>query len=203
MTIGQAVVLGQFPKNKMVFTETLIPGTYKIDLERKGDDRGFFARLFCKNEYAKYNLNSDVVQMNTSFTADRGTFRGLHYQLPPKAEDKVVKVLKGGMFDITLDLRPKSPTFGKYYTTELNDKNKTMMYIPKGCAHGFLILEDNTELIYMVTEFYSPENERVIRWNDPKFKIKLPYDPVIVSEKDSLAKDFDEQTHLNSDMYLI
>jgi len=186
----------------MVFNETPIKGLYKIDLEKRGDDRGFFARMFCKNEYTKYNLNSDIVQMNTSLTEKKSTFRGLHYQLPPKAEDKIIKVLKGSLFDVTVDLRPNSPTYGQYYTTELSADNRTMMYIPKGCAHGYLILDDGTELMYMVTEFYSPENERVIRWDDPRFNIKLPYKPMYFSEKDTTAPDFDEKTHLNDGMYL-
>jgi len=187
----------------MIFTETTLSGVYKIDLDRKGDNRGFFARLFCKNEYAQYNLDSNIVQMNTSFTANKGTFRGLHYQLPPKAEDKIIRVLRGALFDITLDLRPTSPTYGQVYTTELTAENKTMIYIPKGCAHGFMTLEDDTELVYMVTEFYSPENERVVRWNDPKFNIKMPYEPIHFSEKDTVAPDFDEKTHLNDGMYLL
>lgn len=187
----------------MIFTPTSIQGAYKIDLDKKGDERGFFARMFCKNEYTNFNLNSNIVQMNTSLTENKGTFRGLHYQLPPKAEDKILKVLRGGLFDVILDIRPKSPTFGQYCSTELNSENKTMVYVPKGCAHGYLILEDGTELIYMVTEFYSPENERVIRWNDPKFNIKLPYEPTTVSEKDANAPNFDEKTHFNEDMYLL
>lgn len=187
----------------MIFTETNLKGVYKIDLEKKGDDRGFFARVFCKNEYAKYNLNSDIVQINTSVTPNKGTFRGLHYQLPPKAEDKIIKVVKGSLFDITVDLRPNSPTYMQNYTTEISADNRTMMYIPKGCAHGYLILEDYTEVVYMVTEFYSPENERVLRWNDPKISVKLPYEPVYFSQKDTSAPDFDEKIHLNSDMYQI
>lgn len=180
----------------MIFTETPIKGLYTIDLEKRGDERGFFARVFCKNEYEAHNLNPNIVQINTSVTAEKGTFRGLHYQLAPKAEDKIIKVLKGSLYDITLDLRPESPTFGQYFGIELNDKNRTMLYIPKGFAHGYLILEDGTELIYMVTEFYSPENERVIRWNDPRFNIKLPFEPTVLSDKDKNAPDFSEETHL-------
>ena len=180
----------------MIFEETKIKGSYKIDLERRGDERGFFSRVFCKNEYEKLGLNPNIVQINTSLTGDKDTFRGMHYQLPPKAEDKIIKITRGGIFDITLDLRPNSPTFGQSFGIELNEENRTMMYIPKGCAHGYLILEDNTELIYLVTEFYSPEDERVIRWNDPKFDIKLPHDPVHFSEKDKNAPDFDEKVHL-------
>lgn len=180
----------------MIFTETPFKGLYKIDLEKRGDDRGFFARVFCKNEFEAHDLNPNIVQINTSVTAEKGTFRGMHYQIDPKAEDKIIKVIKGSLYDIALDLRPDSPTFGKYFAIELSDKNRTMMYIPKGFAHGYLILEDGTELIYMVTEFYSPENERVIRWNDPKFNIELPFEPTVLSDKDKNAADFNEETHL-------
>lgn len=187
----------------MIFTPLSITGAYKIDLERKGDERGFFSRLFCKNEFIAHNLNPNIVQINTSLTANKGTFRGLHYQLPPKAENKITKVLRGALLDVILDLRPKSPTYGQYCTLELNSENRTMSYLPKGCAHGYLILEDKTEIMYMVSEFYSPENERVIRWNDPKFNIQLPYEPTTVSDKDANAIDFDEHTHLNEALYLL
>jgi len=180
----------------MIFKETPLKGEYIIDLEKRGDERGFFARVFCKNEYEKLNLTNDIVQINTSVTEHKGTFRGMHYQIAPKAEDKIIKVLKGSLYDVTLDLRPESPTFGQYFTVELSAENRTMIYIPKGFAHGYLILEDGTELIYMVTEFYSPEHERIIRWNDPKFDIKLPFEPTVVSDKDSNAPDFKEETHL-------
>lgn len=180
----------------MIFTETPIKGLYVIDLEKRGDDRGFFARVFCKNEFEAHGMNPNIVQINTSLTAEKGTFRGLHYQIDPKAEDKFVKVIKGSMYDISLDLRPESPTYGQYFAIELNDRNRSMIYLPKGFAHGYLILEDNTEIMYAVTEFYSPENERVIRWNDPRFNIKLPYEPVILSDKDKNAADFSEETHL-------
>ena len=189
-------------KLKMIFTETPFKGLYKIDLEKRGDDRGFFARVFCKNEYEKLGLNPNLVQMNTSVTPNKGTFRGMHYQVAPKAEDKIIKVTRGSLYDISLDLRPDSATFGKYFSIELNADNRTMMYIPKGFAHGYLILEDNTELIYMVTEFYSPESEHVIRWNDPKFNIELPYEPTILSEKDKSAPDFSEETHLQGISHL-
>jgi dTDP-4-dehydrorhamnose 3,5-epimerase len=187
----------------MIFTPTTILGAYKIDLEKRGDGRGFFARMFCKNELIAHNLNPEIAQINTSLTASKGTFRGLHYQLPPKAEDKILKVLRGSLYDIILDVRPKSATYGQYCATELSSENRTMVYIPKGCAHGYLILEDSTEIIYLVSEFYCPENERAIRWNDPKFNIKLPYEPTVVSDKDANAKDFDENTHLNEAMYLL
>lgn len=180
----------------MTFEETKFKGLYKIDLERRGDERGFFARVFCVNEFDEHGLNRDLVQINITSTADKDTFRGLHYQTPPKAEDKIVMVTKGAMYDVSLDLRPNSPTFGQYHGMELNEKDKTMLYIPKGFAHGYLILEDNTEALYFVTEFYGPENERVIRWDDPKFDIKLPREPVHTSEKDTEADDFDEKIHL-------
>lgn len=180
----------------MIFEETKFKGLYKIDLERRGDDRGFFARVFDTVEFDEHSLNRDLVQINITASAEKDTFRGMHYQSPPKAEDKIVMVTKGSMYDVSLDLRTNSPTFGQYHGIELNAKDKTMIYIPKGFAHGYLILEDNTEAVYFVTEYYSPENEKVIRWDDPKFNIKLPRKPVHTSEKDTEAADFNEETHL-------
>jgi dTDP-4-dehydrorhamnose 3,5-epimerase len=180
----------------MKFIETELPGLFKIELEKRGDDRGFFARFFCVNEYKEQGLDSNVVQMNNSFTGDELTLRGMHYQLPPHAETRIVRCLKGKLFDMSLDLRPDSPTFGKSFGTELTPENRTMMYVPKGFAHGFMTMEPDTEMLYLVTEFYAPEKERVIRWNDPKFDMKWPKDPKHLSEKDENAPDFDPKVHL-------
>ncbi len=182
----------------MIFTETKIPGAYKIDLDRKGDGRGFFARFFCVNEYKEHGLNHDIVQINNSFTGDEHTLRGLHYQIPPKAETRIVRCLKGALYDMVLDLRTNSPTFKQSVGTELTAENRTMMYIPPGCAHGFFTLEDDTEMLYLVTEFYSPENERVIRWDDPEFSMRWPFKPEHLSKKDAEAGDFDPEYHLEN-----
>ena len=183
----------------MIFTPTNIKGVYTIDIEKRGDERGFFARAFCKNEFAQQGITDfNIVQINNSFTRDKHTLRGLHYQTPPKAENKLVKCIAGAMFDVVVDLRPKSPTFGQWFGTEISAENKKMVYIPKGCAHGFLTIQDNTEMLYMVGEFYSPENERILRWNDKKFNVELPHEPVTISDKDKNAPDFDEKYHLEN-----
>lgn len=180
----------------MIFNETPLKGAYTIDLEKKGDDRGFFARFFCINEFDKIGLDRNVVQINNSSSAQKGTLRGMHYQLPPHSETKIVRCIKGSLYDVILDIRPDSPTFGQSFGTELSAKNRTMMYVPKGFAHGFLTLTDDVEAFYLVTEFYAPQAERGIRWNDPKFGIQWPIEPVIISDKDNKWQDFDPKYHL-------
>lgn len=180
----------------MKFTETPLKGVYLIELEKRGDDRGFFARFFCEREYQQHGLNHHVAQINTSLSRDRGTLRGLHYQLAPKAEDKITRVIRGALFDAIIDLRPDSPTFLQHHAVELSAENRTMLYVPKGCTHGFMTLADDTETLYLVTEFYSPEHERGIRYNDPKFGIRWPMEPVVISDKDRNHPDFNPATHL-------
>src|SRR5262245_54927509 len=180
----------------MIFTETPLRGAYLIDLEKRGDDRGFFARTFCENEFAKHNLSTRFVQVNNSLSATRGTLRGMHYQLAPKAETKLVRCIKGGLHDVILDLRKDSPTFGKWFGADLTAENRRMMYVPKGFAHGFITIEDATEAFYFVDEFYAPQNERGVRWNDPKFGIKWPFEPTVLSDKDRDQKSFDPAWHL-------
>jgi dTDP-4-dehydrorhamnose 3,5-epimerase len=180
----------------MKFTETPLPGAYIIDLDKKGDERGFFARYFCKKEYAVHNLHSDIVQINNSLSAQAGTLRGMHYQLAPKAEDKVVRCIKGALFDVIIDLRSDSSTFLQHFGVELTAENRRMLYVPKGFAHGFLSLQDNTETIYLVTEYYAADRERGIRYNDPKFGIQWPVEPSVVSPKDQAHPDFDPAWHL-------
>lgn len=182
----------------MIFNEQKIPGLYTVELDKIGDDRGFFARFFCKNEYDELGLDNEVVQMNTSFTKDKYTLRGMHYQIPPKSETRIVRCLKGSVYDMVLDLRPESPTFGKSFGIELSAENRKMTYIPKGCAHGFMTLEEDTEILYLVTEFYSPDNERVIRWDDPSFSMEWPVEPKHLSEKDKTAEDFNKEYHLKN-----
>lgn len=183
-------------QGQMIFNETPLKGAYIIDLERRGDDRGFFARFFCINEFDRLDLDRNVVQINNSLSANKGTLRGMHYQLPPKSETKVIRCISGALYDVILDLRPGSPTFGQWFGAELTAENRRMMYVPKGFAHGFLTLDDNTEALYLVTEFYAPEKERCIRWNDPSFNIKWPFEPIVISPKDRNAPDFDQKHHL-------
>lgn len=181
----------------MLFTETPLAGAYLIQLEKRGDDRGFFARAFCEREFAAHRLESRFVQVNNSLSAQRGTLRGMHYQLAPKAETKLVRCIRGGLFDVILDLRADSPTFGQSFGAELTAENRAMMYVPKGFAHGFVTLQDHTEAFYFVDEFYAPEHERGVRWDDPKFKIDWPEAPAVLSDKDAKQRDFDPAWHLS------
>jgi dTDP-4-dehydrorhamnose 3,5-epimerase len=180
----------------MKFIKTYLEGAYIIELDKRGDERGFFARAFCVNEFDDNNLDKNIVQINNSLSKNKGTLRGMHYQLSPKAETKIVRCIKGALYDVIIDLRSYSPTFGKWFGAELTEENRYMMFVPKGFAHGFITLEDDTEAFYMVSEFYSPEHERGIRYNDPFFDIKWPINPVIISEKDIKHPDFNNEYHL-------
>jgi dTDP-4-dehydrorhamnose 3,5-epimerase len=180
----------------MIFTETPLKGAYLIDLEKRGDDRGFFARAFCEREFADHGLVTHFVQANNSLSTSQGTLRGMHYQLSPKAETKVVRCIRGALYDVILDLRADSPTFGQSFGAELTAENRRTMYVPKGFGHGFITLADHTEAFYFVDEFYSPETERGVRWNDPRFAIRWPAEPVVISDKDQKYSDFDPAWHL-------
>lgn len=175
----------------MIFTETELKGAYIIDLEKNQDDRGFFSRLFCINEFENKKLKHNFVQINNSFNKHKGTLRGLHYQLLPKTETKLIRCIKGSIFDVFIDLRPDSSSYGNYKSVVLSERNKTMAYIPDGFAHGFITLEDETEIIYFSSEFYEPSLERGIKFNDPSFNIEWPDDPKIISEKDANWKKYD------------
>ncbi|MFO0957727.1 MAG: dTDP-4-dehydrorhamnose 3,5-epimerase [Isosphaeraceae bacterium] len=182
----------------MIFTPTPLAGAFLIDLEKRGDDRGFFARAFCEKEFAQHGLVTHFCQVNNSLTSQKGTLRGMHYQLSPKAETKVVRCIRGALYDAILDLRPDSPTFGKSFGAELTAENRRVMYVPKGFAHGFITLSDDTEAFYFVDEFYAPDQERGVRWDDPRFSIEWPAKPVVLSDKDRAWRDFDPAWHLPS-----
>jgi dTDP-4-dehydrorhamnose 3,5-epimerase len=179
------------------FFETPLAGAYVIELEKIGDERGFFARAFCQREFVKHDLAREIVQVNNSLAERKGTLRGMHYQLAPKAETKMVRCIRGSLYDVILDLRSGSPTFGKHFGVELSAENRKMLYVPKGFAHGFVTLVDGTEAFYFVDEYYAPEQERGIRWNDPHFGIAWPIEPVVLSEKDKSHRDFDPSYHLD------
>ena len=174
----------------MIFSETPLKDAYVIDLEKRGDDRGFFARFFCAKEFENCNLKTKFVQVNNSLSAEKGTLRGMHYQLPPKAEAKVVRCIRGALYDVILDIRQDSPTFGKWFGLELSAENRKMIYVPEGFAHGLVTLTDDSEVLYLVSEYYAPELERGVRWNDPQFNIKWPITPTVVSDKDNRWPDF-------------
>lgn len=180
----------------MIFTETPLKGAFLIDLEKRGDDRGFFARAYCEKEFGAHGLATHFVQINNSLSAQKGTLRGMHYQLAPMAETKVVRCIRGGLHDVILDLRPGSATFGQSFGADLTAENRRMLYVPKGFAHGFVTITDDCEAFYLVDQFYGPEVERGVRWNDPRFKIRWPVEPAVISDKDKAHRDFDPAWHL-------
>jgi dTDP-4-dehydrorhamnose 3,5-epimerase len=182
----------------MFFNPIPLSGAYLIVLDKKVDERGFFARTFCEREFGQHGLTSHICQVNNSLSARRGTLRGMHYQLAPKAETKIVRCLRGALYDVILDLRVGSETFGKSFGTELSAENRQMIYVPKGFAHGFITLADDTEALYFVDEFYSPEHERGLRYDDPKFGIRWPSAPSVISEKDKAFRSFDPGWHLDA-----
>lgn len=175
----------------MWFTELSLDGAYQIEPDPYEDDRGLFARVFCKEEFSQKGLATQMVQSNTSFNPHEGTLRGMHFQRPPHREAKLVRCTRGSIFDVMIDLRPGSPTHTEWYGAELTEDNRRMLYVPEGFAHGFLTLEPQTEVFYQVSEFYAPEAEGGVRWNDPTFDIDWPTDPQIISKKDRNLEDYD------------
>lgn len=169
----------------MKFIETKLRGVFTIELEPIEDERGFFVRSFCQREFKKYGLNLHIVQCNLSYNKRKGTVRGMHYQVAPYEEIKLVRCTIGAIYDVIVDLRSESPTFKQYFSYLLIAEGNKMIYIPKGFAHGYLALKDNTTVFYQVSEFYHPECERTIRWDDPEFGIVWPkMSKYIVSDKD-------------------
>lgn len=173
----------------VIFRETSLSGAFEIELEFLRDDRGFFARSFCQKEFKNHGLNPVVAQCNLSFNARRGTLRGMHYQWP-NGEAKLVRCTKGKIFDVIIDLRPTSPTYRESIGVELSGENRRMLYVPEGFAHGFLTLEDHSEVFYQMSEFYIPGQDCGVRWNDPAFAIKWPESVEVISERDSSYPDY-------------
>ncbi len=172
----------------MKFTETPIPGVVVVDIEPLEDERGFFARSFCAEEFAARGLTDSFVQTNIAFNELRGTLRGLHYQAAP--EPKLVRCTRGALFDVAVDLRPDSPGYGCWTGHELSADNRRALYIPEGCAHGLLTLEDETEVSYLMGAAYDPACARGVRWNDPAFAIDWPFAPLVISERDAAFDDY-------------
>lgn len=168
----------------MRFTETELPGAYVIDLEPYTDARGFFARMFCAREFEAHGLEPVSAQTSISFNERRGTLRGMHYQVPPAAEAKLVRVTSGAILDIIVDVRPGSPTFGRHVAVELTAANRRALYVPKLFAHGFQTLVDHTEVLYQMSEFYTPGYQRGIRYDDPALGLPWPLPVSAISEKD-------------------
>jgi dTDP-4-dehydrorhamnose 3,5-epimerase len=174
----------------LIFTETHLKGAYLVEPERQNDNRGFFARTWCEREFERRGLNPRLVQCNISFNGKRGTWRGMHYQVPPHEETKLVRCTRGSICDVIVDLRPDSSTFRRHLTVTLSGENRQTLYIPEQFAHGFITLEANTEVFYQMSEFYSPEHARGFRWNDPFFDIQLPLEVTAISERDRDYADF-------------
>jgi dTDP-4-dehydrorhamnose 3,5-epimerase len=175
----------------MIFQKTALHGVFEIFLERKVDERGFFARSWCRQEFERHGLNSNLAQCSVSFNSKRGTLRGMHYQADGYAEAKLVRCTKGAIYDVAVDTRPNSTTFKQWTGTELTATNQCALYVPEGCAHGFLTLEDETEVFYQISESYHPESARGVRWNDPAFGIVWPGAIEVISDRDRIYPDFE------------
>ncbi len=174
----------------MIFTETKLKGAFLIEPELMKDERGFFARSFCENEFKGHGLKSRVLQCNLSFNSAKGTVRGMHYQTAPFAEAKLVSCTRGGVYDVIIDLRPDSSTYCQWFAAELTTENYRMLYIPEGFAHGFQALTENAMVFYQMYGFYHPEAARGVRWDDPAFAIRWPLTTRNITEKDRTYPDF-------------
>lgn len=175
----------------MIFHQTKIPGVFEIEVDPHSDERGFFARSWCQKEFDAKGISAKTVQCNVSFNVRRGTLRGMHYQAMPHPEAKVVRCTRGAIYDVVLDLRPESPSYKGWIGVTLTSENRRMVYVPEGCAHGFLTLEDDTEVFYQMSEFYYPELARGIRWDDPAFQIVWPVEVEVISDRDRTYPNFD------------
>jgi dTDP-4-dehydrorhamnose 3,5-epimerase len=174
----------------MIFTETKLPGAFLIEIEKREDERGFFARAWCREEFGAHDLSVDWVQANLAFSKRRGTLRGLHYQVAPYEEAKLMRCIRGAIHDVIIDLRLESPTYKRWLGVELTADNHKMLYVPEGFAHGYQTLVDNTETFYQVSQFYSPGSERGVRYDDPAFGIEWPIDVQVISSKDRSWPDY-------------
>jgi dTDP-4-dehydrorhamnose 3,5-epimerase len=190
--MGRAV-RGSYPGGEgqlLIFHETELPGAFRIEPEELRDERGFFARVWCQAEFAARGLNPKLEQCSISFNQKKGTLRGMHYQVAPHEEAKLVRCTSGAIHDVIIDLRPESATFKRHYATVLSPANRKMLYIPERFAHGFQTLEDDTEVLYLISEFYAPECARGVRWDDPAFGIAWPPGERTISERDRTYPDF-------------
>ena len=168
----------------MNFIETSLKGAYVVELESFKDGRGYFARTFCQNEFEKIGHHKPFVQINHSFTIQKGTLRGMHFQVPPSAEAKLIRCISGEVYDVIIDIRNGSPTFLQHFAYVISSDNMRMIYVPEGFAHGFLTLKDNTQLIYHHTAFYSPSDERGLNYKDPSVNIQWPSESIVTSDRD-------------------
>lgn len=178
----------------MLFTETELKGAYIIDVRKIEDERGFFGRSFCQREFELHGLNVNVAQVNLSHNKKKGTLRGMHMQLAPFSETKLVRCIRGAIYDVIIDMRTDSETYKRWYGIELSADEYRMLYVPEGFAHGYIALEDDTDVMYQVSQFYQPGAERGYRWDDPAFNIVWPIEPLVISEKDK------QHQFINSDL---
>lgn len=177
----------------MIFTETHLKGAFIIDIERREDSRGFFARAFCQHEFEDHGLKPVIAQANVAFNHLRGTLRGMHFQYPPAAETKLVRCTRGAIVDIIVDLRPESPTYLQHVAVELSEDNSRALFVPERFAHGYQVLRDKTETSYQVGEFYTPGSESGLLYSDPRLKLDWPLPVSVISDKDKLWRTLDEQ----------
>ena len=177
----------------MIFTETKLKGAFFIDIERREDSRGFFARVFCQQEFAQNGLKPIIAQANIAFNHKKGTLRGMHFQFPPVAETKLVRCTRGAIVDLIVDLRPESPTFLQHIQVELNEENYRAIYVPERFAHGYQVLRDGTDTSYQVGEFYTPGSEGGLLYNDPRLGLSWPLPVTSISDKDQRWESFDVQ----------
>jgi dTDP-4-dehydrorhamnose 3,5-epimerase len=174
----------------MKFSAAPIAGCHVVELDKRADDRGYFARTWCRQELVDHGLRMDVAQVNVGVSTKAGTLRGMHYQLAPHAEIKVVRCSRGAVYDVAVDLRAGSPTFRRWYGVELTHESGRMLYVPEGCAHGYLTLTDDTELLYFTSHAYAPESARGVRYDDPAFGIQWPAPVCVLSSADATWPDF-------------
>lgn len=174
----------------MIFTETRLKGAFIVELEKRLDDRGFFARSWCREEFQAHRLNPELAQCNISFNRRKGTLRGMHYMAQPFGEAKLVRCTAGAAYDVIIDLRPDSPTYKQHLGEVLSAANHKMLYVPEGFAHGFQTLEDETEIFYQMSRCYAPEHARGVRYNDPAFGIRWMIDDVVILDRDRDYPDF-------------
>ena len=177
----------------MIFTETKLRGAFVIDIERREDSRGFFARVFCQHEFDSHGLKPIIAQANVAYNRKKGTLRGMHFQFPPTAETKLVRCTRGAILDIIVDLRPESPTYLQHVAVELSEENCRALYVPERFAHGYQVLRDDTETSYQVGEFYTPGSEGGLLYNDSRLGLQWPLPVSVISDKDNVWKRLEEQ----------
>jgi dTDP-4-dehydrorhamnose 3,5-epimerase len=178
----------------MKFTETPLAGAFIVDIDPSSDERGFFARTFCAGEFAEYGLSAAALQCSVSYNVDKGTLRGMHYQAPPHEEDKLIRCTAGAIFDVIVDIRRNSASYGRWFGAELTAANHRALLAPKGFAHGFLTLADESEVLYMIGARYAPGFARGFLWDDPKVGIAWPMKPVVISARDAAYRPLDHGT---------